>query len=228
VQSWTDVLRLTIDRATSNARSRGGSEITCDDVLVAVFSETYSPAAYLLSRQKISPLEVADRLRSGQAHSPPTPVQLEDNPPDAFNDSDGAASDLEAHLRKDSAAALAARYEFLTLEHLLKTILDDPDVCKALRACSGDVERLHKDLSEFVDLTTPRLKDGDDRAPQPTLGYQRVLTRATFYARTTDSRRAVATDVLVAIFSEKHSHAAYLLSTHDITRAEVLEHVRGP
>jgi ATP-dependent Clp protease ATP-binding subunit ClpA len=218
-QRSTHELDSAIEQAAGEARARGDSEITCDDVLLTIFSEKYSTVAYLLSRQKVPQLLVADLLRGSQGRSPPA-ARTEGNLPPAADNED-AANELETHLRNGADAAQAARHEFLTVEHLLQAILTDSRVYKVLRACGADVEKMHKDLSEFVDLTTPRLKDGDERAPQPTLGYQRVLQRVAFHTQAA-SRRATATDVLVAIFSEKHSHAAYLLSVQEVARADVV------
>jgi ATP-dependent Clp protease ATP-binding subunit ClpA len=87
------------------------------------------------------------------------------------------SSELEICLNEAFQSAREARHEFMTVEHLLLAIVDTPKVREILRACGADVVRLRKDLKDFIDQTTPRLKDDDDREVQPTLGFQRVLQR---------------------------------------------------
>src|SRR4051812_30544336 len=113
----------------------------------------------------------------------------------------------------------------MTVEHLLLAIVDTPKVREILRACGADVARLRKDLKDFIDQTTPRLKDDDDREVQPTLGFQRVLQRAVFHVQSSGKKEVTAANVLVAIFSEKHSHAAYLLSMQDVARLDVVNYI---
>src|ERR1700754_280580 len=113
----------------------------------------------------------------------------------------------------------------MTVEHLLLAIVDTPKVREILRACGADVVRLRKDLKDFIDQTTPRLKDEDDREVQPTLGFQRVLQRAVFHVQSSGKKEVTAANVLVAIFSEKHSHAAYLLSMQDVARLDVVNYI---
>src|ERR1043165_7994857 len=113
----------------------------------------------------------------------------------------------------------------MTVEHLLLAIVDTPKVREILRACGADVARLRKDLKDFIDQTTPRLKDDDDREVQPTLGFQRVLQRAVFHVQSSGKKEVTAANVLVAIFSEKHSHAAYLLSMQDVVRLDVVNYI---
>jgi len=113
----------------------------------------------------------------------------------------------------------------MTVEHLLLAIIDTPKVREVLRACGADVPRLRKDLQDFIDQTTPRLKEGDEREVQPTLGFQRVLQRAVFHVQSSGKKEVTTTNVLVAIFSEKHSHAAYLLSMQEVARLDVVNFV---
>jgi ATP-dependent Clp protease ATP-binding subunit ClpA len=113
----------------------------------------------------------------------------------------------------------------MTVEHLLLAIVDTPKVRGILRACGADVVRLRKDLKDFIDQTTPRLKDDDDREVQPTLGFQRVLQRAVFHVQSSGKKEVTTANVLVAIFSEKHSHAAYLLSMQDVARLDVVNYI---
>ena len=135
------------------------------------------------------------------------------------------SSELEICLNEAFQAARDARHEFMTVEHLLLAIVDTPKVRDVLRSCGADVTKLRKDLKDFIDQTTPRLKDDDDREVQPTLGFQRVLQRAVFHVQSSGKKEVTAANVLVAIFSEKHSHAAYLLSMQDVARLDVVNYV---
>ena len=135
------------------------------------------------------------------------------------------SSELEICLNEAFQSAREARHEFMTVEHLLLAIVDTPKVREILRACGADVARLRKDLKDFIDQTTPRLKDDDDREVQPTLGFQRVLQRAVFHVQSSGKKEVTAANVLVAIFSEKHSHAAYLLSMQDVARRDVVNYI---
>jgi ATP-dependent Clp protease ATP-binding subunit ClpA len=135
------------------------------------------------------------------------------------------SSELEICLNEAFQSAREARHEFMTVEHLLLAIVDTPKVREILRACGADVVRLRKDLKDFIDQTTPRLKDDDDREVQPTLGFQRVLQRAVFHVQSSGKKEVTTANVLVAIFSEKHSHAAYLLSMQDVARLDVVNYI---
>jgi ATP-dependent Clp protease ATP-binding subunit ClpA len=135
------------------------------------------------------------------------------------------SSELEICLNEAFQAARDARHEFMTVEHLLLAIVDTPKVREVLRACGADVGKLRKDLKDFIDQTTPRLKAEDDREVQPTLGFQRVLQRALFQVQSGGKKEVTAANVLIAIFSEKHSHAAYLLSMQDVARLDVTNYV---
>jgi len=121
--------------------------------------------------------------------------------------------------------AREARHEFMTVEHLLLAIVDTAKVREILRACGADPVRLRKELVEFIEQTTPRIKQEDDREVQPTLGFQRVLQRAVFHVQSSGKKEVTVANVLVAIFSEKHSHAAYLLGLQDISRLDVVNFI---
>jgi ATP-dependent Clp protease ATP-binding subunit ClpA len=135
------------------------------------------------------------------------------------------SSELEICLNEAFQGARDARHEFMTVEHLLLAIIDTPKVREILRACGADATRLRKELKEFVDQTTPRLKQDDDREVQPTLGFQRVLQRAVFHVQSSGKKEVSVANVLVAIFSEKHSHAAYLLGLQEISRLDVVNFI---
>jgi ATP-dependent Clp protease ATP-binding subunit ClpA len=135
------------------------------------------------------------------------------------------SSELEICLNEAFQSAREARHEFMTVEHLLLSIIDAPKVREILRACGADTNRLRKELKEFIDQTTPRLKPEDDREVQPTLGFQRVLQRAVFHVQSSGKKEVSVANVLVAIFSEKHSHAAYLLGLQDVSRLDVVNFI---
>ena len=135
------------------------------------------------------------------------------------------SSELEICLNEAFQAAREARHEFMTVEHLLLAIIDTPRVQEILRGCGADATRLRKELQEFIEQTTPRLKQDDDREVQPTLGFQRVLQRAVFHVQSSGKKEVSVANVLVAIFSEKHSHAAYLLTLQDVSRLDVVNYI---
>ena len=135
------------------------------------------------------------------------------------------SSELEICLNEAFQSAREARHEFMTVEHLLLAIIDAPKVREVLRACGADAARLRRELKEFIDQTTPRLKQNDDREVQPTLGFQRVLQRAVFHVQSSGKKEVTVANVLVAIFSEKHSHAAYLLGLQEVSRLDVVNFI---
>jgi ATP-dependent Clp protease ATP-binding subunit ClpA len=123
------------------------------------------------------------------------------------------------------AGAREARHEFMTVEHLLLAIVDTPKVREVLKSCGADTAKLKTELKQFIDQTTPRLPPGEDRDVQPTLGFQRVLQRAVFHVQSSGKKEVTVANVLVAIFSEKQSHAAYLLSMQDVSRLDVVNFI---
>jgi ATP-dependent Clp protease ATP-binding subunit ClpA len=135
------------------------------------------------------------------------------------------SSELENCLNAAFKEAREARHEFLTVEHLLLAILDAPRVREILKAGGADLRRLAEQLREHVDATTPRLKPDEEREVQPTLGFQRVLQRAVFQVQSGGRREVGVADVLVAIFSEKQSHAVFLLARHEVTRLDVTQYI---
>ncbi len=135
------------------------------------------------------------------------------------------SSELEFCLNEAFQSARDKRHEFMTVEHLLLALIEVPQVGEVLRACGADIDRLRKDLADFIDETTPRLPEGDDQDVQPTLGFQRVLQRAVFHVQSSGKKEVTATNVLVAIFGEKQSHAAYLLNMQDIVRLDVVNYI---
>jgi ATP-dependent Clp protease ATP-binding subunit ClpA len=135
------------------------------------------------------------------------------------------SSELEFCLNEAFHQAREARHEFLTVEHLLLAILDAPRVREVLRACGADLGKLRDELKQHIDETTPRVVSADDREVQPTLGFQRVLQRAVFQVQSSGKKEVGVTNVLVTIFSEKQSHAVYLLSRHEVSRLDVVNYL---
>jgi len=134
-------------------------------------------------------------------------------------------NELEFCLSEASLSARDRRHEFLTVEHLLLALLDIPKVHEILKACDCDVERLRRQLAEFIDEATPLMPVGDDGDVQPTLGFQRVLQRAVYHVQSSGKKEVTGVNVLVAIFSEKQSQAVYILGLQDITRLDVVNYI---
>ena len=135
------------------------------------------------------------------------------------------SSELEFCLNEAFQRARAERYEYMTVEHLLLAILDIPRAAEILTACGVEIERLRKELEEFIDESTPRLSGDDEHEVQPTLGFQRVLQRAVFHVQSSGKKEVKGENVLVAVFGEKQSHAVYLLSLHDVARLDVVNYM---
>jgi ATP-dependent Clp protease ATP-binding subunit ClpA len=135
--------------------------------------------------------------------------------------------ELEVTLNEAFQYARAHRHEFMTVEHLLMVLLENSDAKKVLEACDADFEKIRKELSEFIEQTTPYLPE-DDSTPsetQPTLGFQRVLQRAVFHVQSSGKQEVTGANVLVAIYSEQESHAVYVLKSFDITRLDIVNFI---
>jgi ATP-dependent Clp protease ATP-binding subunit ClpA len=135
------------------------------------------------------------------------------------------SSELEICLNQAFREARARRQEFLTVEQLLLAILDTQRVREVLEGCGVSLERLAKELKEHIESNTPRLPEGEEREVQPTLGFQRVLQRAVFHVQSSGRKEVGVLNVLVAIFSEKQSHAVFLLARQNITRLDVVHYI---
>ncbi|MAD88663.1 MAG: ATP-dependent Clp protease ATP-binding subunit ClpA [Pseudoalteromonas sp.] len=134
--------------------------------------------------------------------------------------------DLEITLNAAFREARTRRHEFMTVEHLLLALIDNPSAGEALGACGVDTETLKRELSEFIDETTPLLPETEnDRETQPTLGFQRVLQRAVFHVQSSGRTEVTGVNVLVAIFSEQESQAVYLLKKSDISRLDIVNFI---
>ena len=135
------------------------------------------------------------------------------------------SNELEYCLNDAFHQAREARHEYLTVEHLLLAIIDTPKVREILRACGADLAKLKQELKEHLDQSTPRLEETEEREVQPTLGFQRVLQRAVFHVQSSGKKEVGVATVLVAIFSEKQSHAVYLLSRQHVARLDVVNYI---
>ncbi|NCW18437.1 MAG: AAA family ATPase, partial [Betaproteobacteria bacterium] len=137
------------------------------------------------------------------------------------------AQELEVSLHMAFVEARQQRHEFITVEHLLLALLDNPSAAEVLRACAATIEDLRKNLSGFIKENTPVVPGADDIDTQPTLGFQRVIQRAIMHVQSTSNGKKEVTgaNVLVAIFGEKDSHAVYYLHQQGITRLDVVNYI---
>ncbi len=135
------------------------------------------------------------------------------------------SSELEYCLNEAFQNARNERHEYMTVEHLLLAIMSIPRVEEILKSCGADLQRLGDDLRAFIDESTPRLHNDDEQDVQPTLGFQRVLQRAVFHVQSSGKKEVKGENVLVAIFGEKQSHAAYLLGLQDVSRLDVVNFI---
>ena len=137
------------------------------------------------------------------------------------------AQELEVSLHMAFVEARQQRHEFITVEHLLLALLDNPSASEVLKACSANIDELRKSLTQFIADNTPQVAGTDDVDTQPTLGFQRVIQRAIMHVQSTGSGKKEVTgaNVLVAIFGEKDSHAVYYLHQQGVTRLDVVNFI---
>ena len=133
--------------------------------------------------------------------------------------------DLEQTLNDAFREARDKRYEFVTVEHLLLALLENPAALKVLRACGANVEELQAELTHFIEDNSPRLEGDDERETQPTLGFQRVFQRAVQHVQSSGNKEVSGANILVAIFAERESHAAFFLHQQDIARLDVVNFI---
>jgi len=134
--------------------------------------------------------------------------------------------DLEVTLNLAFQQARDARHEYMTVEHLLLALIDNPAAKEALVACGANLDKLRGEISSFIQQTTPVISDPEeDKETQPTLGFQRVLQRAVFHVQSSGRNEVTGANVLVAIFSEQESQAVYLLRSGDVTRLDVVNFI---
>ncbi len=135
------------------------------------------------------------------------------------------SKELESTLNSAFRDAREKRHEFMTVEHLLLALLDNPTAGKVLRACGAELEKLKQELVSYLDESTPMLPVKDERETQPTLGFQRVLQRAVFHVQSSGKKEVTGANVLVAIFGERESQAVYFLNRQNITRLDVVNYI---
>src|SRR3954471_3076186 len=137
------------------------------------------------------------------------------------------AQELEVSLHMAFVEARQQRHEFITVEHLLMALLDNPSAAEVLRACAANIEDLRKSLATFIKENTPTVSGSEEVDTQPTLGFQRVIQRAIMHVQSTGSGKKEVTgaNVLVAIFGEKDSHAVYYLHQQGVTRLDVVNFI---
>ncbi len=137
------------------------------------------------------------------------------------------AQELEVSLHMAFVEARQQRHEFITVEHLLMALLDNPSAAEVLRACAANIDDLRKSLSNFIKENTPTVGGSEEVDTQPTLGFQRVIQRAIMHVQSTGSGKKEVTgaNVLVAIFGEKDSHAVYYLHQQGVTRLDVVNFI---
>ncbi len=137
------------------------------------------------------------------------------------------AQELEVTLHKAFVEARQARHEFLTVEHLLLALLDNPSAGEVLQACAANITELGDALRHFIEEHSPQLPGTDEVDTQPTLGFQRVIQRAIMHVQSTGNGKKEVTgaNVLVAIFGEKDSHAVYYLHQQGVTRLDVVNYI---
>ncbi|WP_028452750.1 ATP-dependent Clp protease ATP-binding subunit ClpA [Chitinilyticum aquatile] len=135
------------------------------------------------------------------------------------------AQELEVSLHLAFMEARQKRHEYITVEHLLLALLENPSATEVLRACGANMDELKRALGDFVAEHTPVVSGSDDVETQPTIGFQRVIQRAILHVQSSGKKEVTGANVLVAIFGEKDSHAVYFLHQQGITRLDVVNFI---
>ncbi|MDM8545685.1 ATP-dependent Clp protease ATP-binding subunit ClpA [Candidatus Venteria ishoeyi] len=135
------------------------------------------------------------------------------------------SKELETTLNTAFQDARDKHHEFMTVEHLLLALLDNEAAVQVLQACNVEIQQLRKELTQFLDDSTPRLGHKDERDTQPTIGFQRVLQRAVFHVQSSGKKEVTGANVLVAIFGERESQAVYFLDKQDVSRLDVVNYI---
>ena len=134
------------------------------------------------------------------------------------------SKDLENSLNEAFREARDQRHEFITVEHLLLALLENPEANKVLQACGANLDLLRNELVDYLATASPTLARDDERDVQPTLGFQRVLQRAVFHVQSSGNKEVTGANVLVAIFNEQDSEAVFFLQKQDITRLDLVNY----
>src|ERR1700745_570840 len=135
------------------------------------------------------------------------------------------AQELEVSLHMAFMDARQKRHEFITVEHLLLALLDNPTAAEVLRACAANIEELRKALADFIAAHTPTVAGSEEIDTQPTLGFQRVIQPAILHVQSSGKKEVTGANVLVAIFGEKDSHAVYFLHQQGVSRLDVVNYI---
>ena len=135
------------------------------------------------------------------------------------------AQELEVSLHTAFVEARQKRHEFITVEHLLLALIDNPSAADALLACGAQLEALRHELTRFTQEHTPIVAEDMEVETQPTLGFQRVIQRAILHVQSSGKKEVTGANVLVAIFGEKDSHAVYFLHQQGVTRLDVVNYI---
>src|SRR6188768_2448229 len=132
---------------------------------------------------------------------------------------------LEQSLHRALALANERHHEYATLEHLLLSLVDDQDSAAVMRACNVDIEKLRRNLVEYIDTELDNLVQDAGEDSKPTAGFQRVIQRAVIHVQSSGREEVTGANVLVAIFAERESHAAYFLQEQDMTRYDAVNYI---
>ncbi|MCP1289342.1 MULTISPECIES: ATP-dependent Clp protease ATP-binding subunit ClpA [Chromobacterium] len=135
------------------------------------------------------------------------------------------AQELEVSLHMAFMDARRKRHEFISVEHLLLAMTDNPSAAEVLRACGANIDQLKKQLGDFIDEHTPTVPGEAEVETQPTLGFQRVIQRAILHVQSSGKKEVTGANILVAIFGEKDSHAVYYLHQQGISRLDVVNFI---
>ena len=135
------------------------------------------------------------------------------------------SDEFEKTLQRTQSYAKKFGHFYMTLEHLLLSLIDDQDVKKILSACSIDDKALKKELENFITKNLKELQKSNEDEIKPTLGFQRVIQRAVIHVQSSGNVEANGANVLVALFSERESHAVYFLQQQNLTRLDVVDYI---
>ncbi len=135
------------------------------------------------------------------------------------------SANLERTLHRAMAYASERQHEYATLEHLLLAMTDDSDSIAVLRACGVDLQRLHDELTRYIDEEHGKLIAPESTDPKPTAGFHRVLQRAAIHVQSSGREEVTGANVLVAMFSERESHAVFFLQEQDMTRLDAVNYI---
>jgi ATP-dependent Clp protease ATP-binding subunit ClpA len=135
------------------------------------------------------------------------------------------AQELEVSLHMAFMDARQKRHEFISVEHLLLAMLDNPSALDVLRACGANIDTMREQIANFIEEHTPKVGGEDEVDTQPTLGFQRVIQRAILHVQSSGKKEVTGANVLVAVFGEKDSHAVYFLGQQGVSRLDIVNFI---